>query len=78
MTTDPETPIFEEGDKVQYRSGNPNFTHPIATVIKVQPLIKNRHQKITIQFSTEKPRLVYANDYRIVEKIRKHNEALEE
>ena len=76
MTED--QPLFEEGDKVQYRSHNPNFTPPIATVIKVRPLIKNRHQKIMIQFSQEKPRWVYTNDYKIVEKIRKHNEALEE
>ena len=66
-----ELPQIEIGDRVQYCSGNPSIVHPIGIVVKVSKPIKNKHQKIFIQFGSEPPRSVYANDYRICEKVKK-------
>lgn len=65
-----EEQTFEVGDKIQYCSGNPNVLHPIGTVVKLMTRIKNHHQKILVQYGNDKPRLVYANDYRIIEKVK--------
>ena len=66
-----ETLQMEIGDRVQYCSGNPSVIHPIGTIVGVSKPIKNKHQKILVQFGSEHPRSVYANDYRICEKVKK-------
>jgi len=38
--------------------------------------VGNHHQKVIVQFGDEKPRQVYSNDYRIVEKVKKRNEEI--
>ena len=72
-----EEKTFEPGDRIQYRSGNPDVLHPIGTVKSIVNQVGNHHQKIIVQFGDKKPRRVYANDYKIVEKVKKHNEELE-
>jgi hypothetical protein len=62
-----EEQTFEIGDKIQYCSGNPSITHPIGTVKGIINQKGNHHQKVIVQFGDEKPRRVYANDYKIVE-----------
>jgi hypothetical protein len=57
---------FKVGDKIQYYSGNPDIVHPIATVTGIINQRGNHHQKIIVQFGNEKPRRVYANDYKLV------------
>lgn len=59
---------FKPGDRIQYhRSGiDPSITHPIGVVTGIVNMKGNHHQKIIVQFGDEKPRRVYANDYRIV------------
>ena len=57
---------FKVGDKIQYCSGNPDIVHPIATVTGIINQRGNHHQKIIVQFGNEKPRRVYANDYKLV------------
>jgi hypothetical protein len=59
--------LFEPGDRIQYCAGNPSVLHPIGTVKSIVRKIGTHHQKIIVQFGNEKPRQVYANDYRIVE-----------
>ena len=71
-----EEQTFEPGDRIQYCSGNPAVLHPIGTVRGSVKQVGNHHQKIIVQFGDEKPRRVYANDYRIVEKINKRNEEI--
>jgi hypothetical protein len=71
-----EEQIFEPGDRIQYRSGNPAVIHPIGTVRSIVNKVGNHHQKVIVQFGDEKPRQVYANDYRIIEKVKKRNEEL--
>ena len=61
-----EEQILKPGDRIQYRSGNPNITHPIGVVTGIINQKGNHHQKVIVQFGDEKPRRVYANDYRIV------------
>ena len=63
-----EEQTFEVGDKIQYCSGNPAVMHPVGNVVKLVTRIKNHHQKILVQFGSERPRLVYANDYKKVDK----------
>ena len=65
---------FEIGDKIQYCSGNPLGPHPIGTIVGLVRRIDNRYQKVIIQFGNEKPRQVYANDYKIVEKGKKDDQ----
>ena len=71
-----EEQTFEPGDLIQNRSGNPKVAHPIGIVRSIVNQSGNHHQKIIVQFGNEKPRRVYANDYKIVEKVKKHNEEL--
>jgi hypothetical protein len=66
-----ETPIFEPGDKIQYCSGNPTIVHPILTVKGIVNQSGNHYQKIIVQQTDEKPRRVYSNNYKIVEKAKK-------
>lgn len=58
---------LKPGDRIQYRSGNPDIVHPIGTVKGIINQKGNHHQKVIVQFGEDKPRRVYANDYRIVE-----------
>ena len=58
---------FKIGDRIQYCSGNPTVIHPTGTVRGIVNQVGNHHQKIIVQFGDEKPRRVYANDYRKVE-----------
>ena len=61
-----EEQTLKPGDKIQYRSGNPNIIHPIGIVTGIINQKGNHHQKVIVQFGEGKPRRVYANDYRIV------------
>ena len=61
-----EEQILKPGDRIQYRSGNPNITHPIGIVTGIINQKGNHHQKVIVQFGNEKPRRVYSNDYKIV------------
>ena len=61
-----EEQTLKPGDRIQYRSGNPNIIHPIGIVTGIINQKGNHHQKVIVQFGEEKPRRVYANDYRIV------------
>jgi len=61
-----EEQTLKPGDRIQYRSGNPDIVHPIATVMGIINQRGNHHQKIIVQFGNEKPRRVYANDYKLV------------
>ena len=70
MTDDNQT--FEMGDKIQYCSSNPAIVHPILTVKGIVNQSGNHYQKIIVQqHIDEKPRRVYSNNYRIVEKANK-------
>ncbi len=63
-----EEQTFKIGDRIQYyRSGmSKNIVHPIGIVKGIVNQKGNHHQKVIVQFGDEKPRRVYANDYRIV------------
>ena len=62
-----EEQILKPGDRIQYRSGNPDIIHPVGVVTGIVNMKGNHHQKVIVQFGNEKPRRVYSNDYRIVE-----------
>lgn len=61
-----EEQTLKPGDRIQYRSGNPDIIHPIGIVKGIINQRGNHHQKIIVQFGNEKPRRVYANDYTLV------------
>ena len=61
-----EEQTFEPGDRIQYNRSNKNILLPIGTVKYVIYKKGIHHQKIIVQFGDEKPRQVYANDYRII------------
>lgn len=71
-----EEQTFEPGDRIQYASGNPAVLHPIGTVRGIVNQKGNHHQKVIVQFGDEKPRQVYSNDYRVIEKSKKRNEEI--
>jgi len=62
-----EEQTLKPGDRIQYRSGNPDIIHPIGTVKGIINQRGNHHQKVIVQFGEDKPRRVYSNDYKIVE-----------
>jgi len=62
-----EEQTLKPGDRIQYRSGNPDIIHPIGTVKGIINQKGNHHQKVIVQFGEDKPRRVYSNDYKIVE-----------
>lgn len=64
-----EEQTFKIGDKIQYYySGmSKNIVHPIGIVKGIVNQKGNHHQKVIVQFGEDKPRRVYANDYRIVD-----------
>lgn len=63
-----EEQTFKIGDKIQYyyHGMSKDIVHPIGIVKGIINQKGNHHQKIIVQFGNEKPRRVYANDYRIV------------
>jgi len=61
-----EEQTLKPGDRIQYRSGNPDIIHPIGTVKGIINQRGNHHQKVIVQFGEDKPRRVYSNDYKIV------------